>query len=354
MVVLSAVAWALRQQYHFKWRRMVNLRQKLHGVCPPPSLSCSLNDACCSGGALMWEIAVMFSMWQIIRHANQVEAAVESLITVRVPPQRQLCALCRLPLSPSRPPPSLPCLPRCTSTTPHSPAALVAPDRQMDQRLEHWDVSRVCGELGTVAAHCVLRETVNLLIKIAESLCRCDKPRCSVYAFKAHKYWLHARCVCVCVFLMKSKALPRCWSCWCQLEVRLAPQQQRCLYFSRNILMPPAQFDLKEIITPILSLLLNPNQEPVFLLWFRVKNNKCICKKYIFHYKQLMCSERRLTAQKGFFFFFFFPRCSLRRRLWNRSSLISRIVLLIAKILAAGRFNANGPQWIPPLWNTGS
>lgn len=76
---------------------------------PPPSLSCSLNDACCSGGALMWEIAVMFSMWQIIRHANQVEAAVESLITVRVPPQRQLCALCRLPLSPSRPPPpSLP------------------------------------------------------------------------------------------------------------------------------------------------------------------------------------------------------------------------------------------------------
>lgn len=67
--------------------------------------------------------------------------------------------------------------------------------------------------------------------------------------------------------------------------------------------MPPSQFDLKEIITPILSLLLNPNQEPVFLLWFRVKNNKCIYKKYIFHYKQLMWSERRLTAQKVFFFF---------------------------------------------------
>lgn len=33
----------------------------------------------------MWEIAVVCSMWQIIRHANQAEAAVESLIMVRVP-----------------------------------------------------------------------------------------------------------------------------------------------------------------------------------------------------------------------------------------------------------------------------
>lgn len=30
----------------------------------------------------MWEIAMVCSMWQIIRHANQVEAAVESLIMV--------------------------------------------------------------------------------------------------------------------------------------------------------------------------------------------------------------------------------------------------------------------------------
>lgn len=103
----------------------------------PPSLSCSLNDACCSGKGLMWEIAVMFSMWQIIRHANQVEAAVESLITVRVPPQRQLSTLCRLPLSPSRPssppaPPSPSHPPSSLNIHPHSPTALAAPDRQMD------------------------------------------------------------------------------------------------------------------------------------------------------------------------------------------------------------------------------
>lgn len=56
----------------------------LHAACSP-TRSSSLNDVCCSGNALMWEIAVVCSMWQIIRHANQVEAAVESLIMVWVP-----------------------------------------------------------------------------------------------------------------------------------------------------------------------------------------------------------------------------------------------------------------------------
>lgn len=41
-------------------------------------------------------------MWQIIRHANQAEAAVESLIMLRVPPQRHLSTSHRPPLSPSR------------------------------------------------------------------------------------------------------------------------------------------------------------------------------------------------------------------------------------------------------------
>lgn len=176
----------------------------------PQTLSCSLNDACRSGSALMWEIAVMFSMWQIIRHANQVEAAVESLIMVRVPPQRQLAALCRLPLSPSRPtqpttpPPPLLFLPAVHPPPPHSPAALAAPDRQMDQRLEHWDVSRVCGELGTVAGYCVLRKSESFQLKEKKK-----KPRVWVdttnrvgpFMLSRHTEVLTA-CwiVCVCVF----------------------------------------------------------------------------------------------------------------------------------------------------------
>ena len=85
----------------------------LHGACSP-TVSFSLNDVCCSGNALMWEIAVVCSMWQIIRHANQAEAAVESLIMVRVPPQRHLSTPCRPPRSPSRlrqPPPPILLLP---------------------------------------------------------------------------------------------------------------------------------------------------------------------------------------------------------------------------------------------------
>lgn len=81
----------------------------LHGACSP-TVSSSLNDVCCSGNALMWEIAVVCSMWQIIRHANQAEAAVESLIMVRVshkgtsPPPRSPSRLSQ-PLPPSHPPP---------------------------------------------------------------------------------------------------------------------------------------------------------------------------------------------------------------------------------------------------------
>lgn len=57
---------------------------ELCGACSP-TLWSSFNDVCCSANTLMWEIAVVCSMWQIIRHANQVEAAVESLIMVPVP-----------------------------------------------------------------------------------------------------------------------------------------------------------------------------------------------------------------------------------------------------------------------------
>lgn len=56
---------------------------------PPPlprhTLWSTLNDVCCSFHALMCAMAVLCSMWQMIRHANQAEAAVESLIIVLVP-----------------------------------------------------------------------------------------------------------------------------------------------------------------------------------------------------------------------------------------------------------------------------
>lgn len=95
-----------------------------HGACSP-TVSSSLNDVCCSGSALMWEIAVVCSMWQIIRHANQAEAAVESLIMVRVPHKGTFSTPHRTPRSPSRlqqpphpshPPPfsCCPCTPRQT------------------------------------------------------------------------------------------------------------------------------------------------------------------------------------------------------------------------------------------------
>lgn len=77
------------------------------------------------------------SMWQIIRHANQVEAAVQSLIMVPVP-HKGTSPPCTTPQIPSRlmqPPPP-------THINPHSLAALVHPDRQMDQRLKHWYESR--------------------------------------------------------------------------------------------------------------------------------------------------------------------------------------------------------------------
>lgn len=126
----------------------------LHGACSPAA-SCSLNDVCCSDNALMWEIVAVCSMWQIIRHANQTEAAVESLIMVRVPhkgtstPTHPLEPL-QTPAAPSfssssssstPPPPPLP---------PPAAAALVAPDRQMDQRqnLKQWEEMRRRGELG--------------------------------------------------------------------------------------------------------------------------------------------------------------------------------------------------------------
>lgn len=93
----------------------------LHSV-RTPTVSSSLNDVCCSDNALMWEIAVLCSMWQIIRHANQ-QAAVESLITVRFPPQRHFSA-------PYRPHHHLPSPPDCSSllppTTP-SPSAPLPP-----------------------------------------------------------------------------------------------------------------------------------------------------------------------------------------------------------------------------------
>lgn len=66
--------------------------------------------------------------------------------------------------------------------------------------------------------------------------------------------------------------------------------------------MPPSQFDLKEIITPILSLLLNPNQKPVFLLWLRVKNNKYIYKKYIFFTLSSLYGARDDLQLERFFF----------------------------------------------------
>lgn len=102
-----------------------NGKSELRGACSP-TLSSSLNDVCCSGNALMWEIAVVCSMWQIIRHANQVEAAVESLIMVWVPhkgtsPHRT---------DPPGAPPDSGSLP-LLHIHPHSPAALVPP-RQTD------------------------------------------------------------------------------------------------------------------------------------------------------------------------------------------------------------------------------
>lgn len=82
------------------------------------------------------------SMWQIIRHANQAEAAVESLIMVRVPHKGTSPPPRAPPDSGSPPPPSHP--------PPFSPAALVPPDRQMDQRqrLNQWEERRVWGRLG--------------------------------------------------------------------------------------------------------------------------------------------------------------------------------------------------------------
>lgn len=77
----------------------------LHGACSP-TVSFSLNDVCCSGNALMWEIVVVCSMWQIIRHANQAEAAVESLIMVRVPTKAPLHPTQTPPESPLQTPPS--------------------------------------------------------------------------------------------------------------------------------------------------------------------------------------------------------------------------------------------------------
>lgn len=107
----------------------------LHGACSP-TVSSSLNDVCCSGNALMWEIAVVCSMWQIIRHANQAEAAVESLIMVWVPYK----GTSPPHIDPPGAPPDSGSPPLFTST-PHSPAALVPPDRQMDQRqrLKQWE-----------------------------------------------------------------------------------------------------------------------------------------------------------------------------------------------------------------------
>lgn len=118
----------------------------LHGACSP-TVSSSLNDVCCSGNALMWEIAVVCSMWQIIRHANQAEAAVESLIMVWVPYK----GTSPPHIDPPGAPPDSGSPPLFTST-PHSPAALVPPDRQMDQRqrLKQWEEreSWVWGGLG--------------------------------------------------------------------------------------------------------------------------------------------------------------------------------------------------------------
>lgn len=111
----------------------------LHGACSP-TVSSSLNDVCCSDNALMWEIAVVCSMWQIIRHANQVKAAVESLIMVWVPH--------KAPLHPSDPPwsPSRLQAPLPFTSTP-IPLVLLYPQTDRWTRGRGWSRGRR-GEFG--------------------------------------------------------------------------------------------------------------------------------------------------------------------------------------------------------------
>lgn len=129
VVKLAAVTFASERNSEMSVRSvclkaLTQCSDLLHGACSP-IVSCCLNDVCCRGNALMWEIAVVCSMWQIIRHANQAEAAVESLITVRVPHKGTFSTPHRPPQSPSRlqQAPTL-------HIHPHSPAALVP--RQTD------------------------------------------------------------------------------------------------------------------------------------------------------------------------------------------------------------------------------
>lgn len=105
----------------------------LHGACSHTASSC-LNDICCSGNALMWEIKVVCSMWQIIRHANQEEAAVESLITVRVPHKGTSPAHTALPPA---------------SCSPRIPRQTDGPEAET---LKQWEERRVWGGLGGMAS----------------------------------------------------------------------------------------------------------------------------------------------------------------------------------------------------------
>lgn len=66
-------------------------------------------------------MAVLRSMWQMIRHANQEEAAVESLIIVPVP-HKGTSPPCTDPPKASFP----------LHIHPHSPSARIYPDRQTD------------------------------------------------------------------------------------------------------------------------------------------------------------------------------------------------------------------------------
>lgn len=110
----------------------------LHGACSP-TVSSSLNDVCCSGNALMWEIVVVCSMWQIIRHANQAEAAVESLIMVRVP-HKGTSPPPRAPPDSGSPPPPL-------HIHPHSPLLPLYPQTDRWTRGRGW-ISGRRGEFG--------------------------------------------------------------------------------------------------------------------------------------------------------------------------------------------------------------
>lgn len=122
------VCWRCVKSAVRKWVGKSHQQSFMVAAPPRHTLWSTLNDVCCSFHTLMWKLAVLCSMWQMIRHANQAEAAVESLIIVPVPHKG--------------PSPPLSTLHRTFTSTPIPlQPSYSQTDRQMGQRLKHWEES---------------------------------------------------------------------------------------------------------------------------------------------------------------------------------------------------------------------